>query len=131
MGQSLCIQSPELYDGSLACPGDEIIFICETRGSSIIAWGSDEYIGPGGAQLQFAEVSSASDVRRGIGNTIATLTDNRIESGVRVLTSTLRVIASSMYPNPSVTCIHIDDETSRTANFNVIGKLIIDHVHLR
>ena len=78
----------------------------------------------GGAQLQFVEVSShVSDVRYGIGNTIATLTSNRIsENGLRVLISTLHVTASSVYSNPSVTCIHIDNGTSRTANFSVIGK---------
>ena len=84
----------------------------------------------GGAQLQFVEISSrVSDVRHGIGNTIATLTGNTIsENGLRVLVSTLRVTASSMYPNPSVTCIHIDSGISTTANFSVIGTSYSVHV---
>ena len=90
VGQTLFIQSPTLYNGNLACSGDEITFFCETRGSSIIAWTSDEYIGQGGAQLQFvaAKVPSMASILHGTGDTIATFTGNRIENEVRVLTST-------------------------------------------
>ena len=127
VGQTLTTESPTLYSGNLACSGDQITFVCETKGSSIIAWTSNEYIGQGGAQLQFAaaEVPSLANTLHGTGDTVATFTDNRVENRVQVLTSTLRVTASSVYPNPSVTCIHVDNDTRRTVSFSVIGKHII------
>ena len=127
MGQSvsLSIETPEPYynNGRLVCPGDEITFVCETRGSSTIAWSSEEYIGPGNAQMQFSAIEDPSlpcamCKKDGIGDTIATFIANKLEDGVRVLQSTLRVTATSM---SSVRCIH-GDESSRTINFSVIGK---------
>ena len=114
-----------LHNGNLACSGDQITFECETRGSSIISWASDEYIGQGDTLLQFSSADPA-EMRRldGIGDTVAILTVNRIENGVQVLVSTLRVTATSMYPNPSVICIHGDESRSK-ANFSVIGKRIL------
>ena len=119
----LSIKTPTLYNGSFVCSGDKVTFVCETRGSSTIAWSSEEYIGPGGAQLVFPAIGipSLTNPMRGIGDTIATFTVNKLEGGVQVLQSTLRVTAMSMYPNPLVKCIH-GDESSRAANFSVIGK---------
>lgn len=125
-GQLLYIQSPALYNGNLACPGDEVIFVCQTMGSSVIAWTSEEYIGSGGTQIQFAAGVRSTNIQQ-IGTTIATLTGDRMENGLQVLTSTLRVNVSSMYPNPSVTCHDVGNGTSKTANFNVIGKCVIHH----
>ena len=121
MGQTVFIVTP-LHNGNLACLGDQITFECETRGSSIISWASDEYIGQGDTLLQFSSADPA-EMRRldGIGDTVAILTANRIENGVQVLVSTLHVTATSMYPNPSVICIHGDESRSK-ANFSVIGK---------
>ena len=62
--------------------------------------------------------------RCGVNGTKAILTAKSIENGVQVLMSTLRVTATSMYPNPSVICIHGDESRSK-ANFSVIGKHII------
>ena len=121
MGQTVSIVTP-LHNGNLACSGDQITFECETRGSSIISWTSDEYIGQGDTLLQFSSADPA-EMRRldGIGDTVAILTVNRIENGVQVLVSTLCVTATSMYPNPSVICIHGNESRSK-ANFSVIGK---------
>ena len=119
----LSIKTPTLYNGSFVCSGDKVTFVCETRGSSTIAWSSEEYIGSGGAQLQFSAVGvpSLTNPMHGIGDTIATFAANKLEGGVRVLQSTLRVTATSMYPNPLVKCIH-GDERSTIVNFSVIGK---------
>ena len=121
MGQSvsLSIETPEPYyinNGRLVCPGDEITFVCETRGSSTIAWSSEEYIGPGGAQIPFSAIAVPNNTKYGIGDTVATFTANIPEDGV--LRSTLRVTATLM---SSVRCIH-DDESSRTISFSMIGK---------
>ena len=82
----LIIETP-LYNGRLACPGDEIIFRCETRGSLTIAWRSAEFIGPGGRQLQFANVESSPKSLNGTEDTVATLIDTRDEDGIPVLVS--------------------------------------------
>jgi hypothetical protein len=124
---SLSIETPQLYNGRFACPDDEITFLCETKGSSTISWSSNEYIGQGGAQLQFAAIEVINTKHR-IGNTTATFTDKRTEDGVQVLQSTLRVTATSMYPNPSVTCIH-GNEGRRSANFSVIDIYIGKQAH--
>ena len=92
-----------------------------TRGSSIIAWSSIPFIGPGGAQIQFTQFHRVNAVERS-GDTVATLVDNRVEGGVQVLVSTLRVTPSSMYPVSSVTCINVDnDGRHNTTTFQVIN----------
>ena len=120
MGQTVSIVTP-LHNGNLACSGDQITFECETRGSSIISWASDEYIGQGDTLLQFSSADLAMTERCGVNDTKAILTANRIENEVQVLVSTLRVTATSMHPTPSVICIHGDESRSK-ANFSVIGK---------
>ena len=119
--QSLHATYLDYNDDHFACPGQQIIFTCETRGSSIIAWKSEEFIGSGGAQTQFIQTQNNGS-ERWYGDTVATLVDNRIEGGIRLLVSTLRITAMSMYPNPSVTCIHTDDGNWNTTTFRVIGK---------
>ena len=123
MGQTVSIVTP-LHNGNLACAGDQITFECETRGSSIISWASDEYIRRGDTLLQFSSADPLMTGRRGVNDTEAILTVNRIENGVQVLVSTLRITATSMYPTPSVICIH-GDESRSNANFSVIGKHIL------
>ena len=123
MGQTVSIVTP-LHNGNLACSGDQITFECETRGSSIISWASDEYIGRGDTLLQFSSADLAMTERCGVNDTKAILTAKRIENGMQVLVSTLHVTATSMHPTPSVICIHGDESRSK-ANFSVIGKHII------
>ena len=72
--------SGPLLEGQFVCSG-VINFTCETRGSPIIAWSSDVYIGEGGAQLGFAAgANNPGDTRISsiIQDTVATLTINRL-----------------------------------------------------
>ena len=96
-------------------------FTCETRGSPILAWTSDEYIERGGTQLEFATFNDVNDTRISPVNskTIATLIANFEENGVRVLRSTLRIRALSGFLNSSVNCL--GDGTMNTSRILVIG----------
>jgi hypothetical protein len=118
-----------LHNGNQACLGSEVLFTCETRGSDVIAWMSDAYIGSGGVQLGFvAAGSSPGDTRRSGSNpdTISTLTREYEHQGMTVLESTLRITVLPAPQNASVTCIHTVSGESRTANFQVIGKSFLE-----
>ena len=111
-------QSDTLRD---LCPGEEINITCETRGSPIIAWTSDEYIERGGTQLQLAIFNNVGETRTSPinGNTVATLISNTIEGGVMVLQSQLRIIASA---DATVTCINVAAEKSSTISIQLLGN---------
>ena len=107
------------------CPGDIVTFNCETRGSTILAWTSDEYIETGGTRLAFGTFNSVGteEISPLNPNTVATLISNTIEDGVPVLVSTLRIRALSQFLNSSVTCIHIGSGTTNTTMVQVLGML--------
>ena len=98
-------------------------FTCETRGSPILAWTSNEYIERGGTQLEFATFNDVGDTRISPvnPNTIATLIAKFYENGIGVLRSTLRIRALSEFLNSSVNCLHIVDGTMNTSWVLVIG----------
>ena len=105
------------------CPGEIVIFTCETRGSTILAWTSDEYIEPGGTRLELATFNDVGDIRTSPvnSNTVATLIDETNENGVDILVSTLRIKAVSEFLDSSVTCIHVDGGTMNTTRVQVLG----------
>ena len=51
-GITQIIISPQLSELQNLCPGEEVTFTCETRGSSVLAWSSDEYIGSSDTRLE-------------------------------------------------------------------------------
>ena len=104
-----------LHGSNLACPGEEVIFRCETRGSSTIGWISNS------ALIQFAQVSRINSTQSGAEGTVATLITNHDENGTRILVSTLRVTVPSVHPISSVTCIN-DNEARNMTTLQVIGK---------
>ena len=87
----------------VAHPQDIIIFMCTTRGSPILEWFSDEYIGTGGDRLQ---ILSGSDRNTSSINpdAVATRISVSTENGITVIVSELRVIASIRYPIATVSC---------------------------
>ena len=104
------------------CPGNQVNFTCETRGSDIIAWTSEEYISPltGGTRIEF----SAFDVgviRRIDKNTVATLVS--AAENISSLISLLTIKVSPLYQNPSITCLHVGRLINATVSFVVPGKL--------
>lgn len=109
-----CVSGQELTstlrEGNYTCPGEEVIFTCTIRGSSglsvfVLGWSSTEYIGQGGS-LQLSTANMLGDIRTSIGmdgniTATATLTNNTIDNGDRVLQSTLRITATMA---STVTC---------------------------
>ena len=84
-------------------PEDIIIFTCITRGSPILEWFSEEYIGTGRDRLQ---ILSESD--RNISSITAAAVATRInvtrDDGIVVIVSELRIIVSILYPNATISC---------------------------
>ena len=109
-----------ISSGQLVCPGDQVNFTCETRGSDIIAWTSKEYIGSGGARVEF----SFLDVKtmKVDQNTVATLISADNVNGIRTLISRLTITVSPSYQNPSITCLHVGRLINATISFVVPGK---------
>ena len=104
------------------CPGEEANIICETRGSSIIAWTSEEYIERGGTQLEFATFNRVGETRVSPvnPNTVATLIEKSVDSNgnMQVLQSQLRIIASV---DSTVTCINVDNGMSTSIRIQILG----------
>lgn len=112
-----------LVNNAKVCPGDEIIFTCETRGSSILAWSSAQYIGGGGVQFEFTTDDTPGLVEQSRINAdvIATLTSTDAQS--QTISSTLRIVASSDVSAPSVTCLHRTDQINKTSRFQYLGMM--------
>ena len=72
------------------CPGDQINFTCETRGSDIIAWTSEEYINSGGARVAFTFLDVGT-ITKSNQNTVATLVSADNINGIRTLISRLTI----------------------------------------
>lgn len=113
--------SSTLLPGKVLCPGEEVIFTCVTRGSSIIAWMSDEYIG-GGKQLEFSTENEIGEHKVTRFGAIATLV-NKSDDGemITVLESQLQVNISANFTDPSVTCVHVATYSRNTSRFRVLG----------
>ena len=106
------------------CPGDEINIICEIKGSRILGWSSDQYIGTGGVQLEFTTSDSAGFQRRSPvnPNAVATLTSS--DSVRRIITSTLHIIVvSSDVSNSSIACDHRNNGTATVLTLYYLGML--------
>ena len=110
--------------GGELCPNQQITFTCVVKGSSIIIWRSDQYIGPGmGSSLQLSGSDSIGFNRTSpmYPSTIAILTGNRTEDGLQVVESELRLETVVDIFNFSVSCSHAN-ETSKTINLQLLGK---------
>jgi hypothetical protein len=104
------------------CPGNIVIFTCTTRGSAIISWTGDDYVGD---QIGFNAANMVGDERQGSAapNTIATLINNTLDDvdGTPVLVSQLQINVSTVSSNQSVICIHNSNGIRKTFAFQVIG----------
>lgn len=118
--------STTLNGGQGACPGEKITFTCVTNGSASHAWMSDQYIGQGGIQLEFASYHNPGAILRkqvSPEGTLARLIANDIEenSTVGILESQLDIIASADYPSADITCLYVDTRTPTTTRFQLLG----------
>ena len=101
------------------CPGEEVVITCETRGSLIIAWASEEYIGYS-LRLAFTSVHLVGDTRISPmnPNTVATLIKSEMDGNVQVLQSKLRIIASI---NSTVMCINVANDRPTSRRIQILG----------
>ena len=90
------------------------------RGSATIEWrGDDYYVG------DFIGFSAEQDPAINITHqeTAVALTENYLDDrGVRVLVSTLRILATSEAPYGNVMCTHTDEGATITKDFKVFSK---------
>ena len=107
------------------CPGEEITLTCTTTGSPILAWRSEEYIGPGDTQLEFPSVDEIGTTKNSTNypSTVATLTNNTSNgNGSIELTSTLQITLSAEIETSSVTCVNIGTGDMLNASISLLGK---------
>ena len=118
--------SSSLHDGKFACPDSVVIFTCWIRPSSGIAWESEEYIGPGNAQLSFSrQDTNGSRANSSIrADTFAVFYKRRMREGGLMLHSKLHVTTSTYPQNASVTCRHTGDGVIETIHFQVLGEFL-------
>ena len=119
-----------MLDGQGACPGEQITFTCVTNGSASHAWASDEYIGKGGVQLQFAVYDSlgvpataASSQEGTYAELIRKVPENETAT-LGILESQLHVTVSSSYADASVTCIYVDTNYPISTTFQLLGMFV-------
>ena len=105
------------------CSGEVVIFTCTTRGSPILEWFSEEYIGTGGDRLQ---ILSGSDRNTSSVNpdAVATRINVTNDNGETVIVSELRIIASISYPIATVSCSSGDQRLMQNITFRIFGKSI-------
>jgi hypothetical protein len=86
-------------------PQDIIIFTCTTRGSPILEWFSEQYIGTGRDRLQISSENdrNTSSITPGP-DAVATRINITRDDGIVVIVSELRIIASILYPNATISC---------------------------
>lgn len=123
----LTMLSSSLRQGERACPGERITFTCVTNGSASHAWMSNEYIGRGGIQLEFASFDSPGEIRRNTasqGGTLARLIAKVVEENetTGLLESQLDIVVISEFPNPIISCLYVDTGSSNAASFQLLGR---------
>ena len=104
---------------SIAYPQEVVVFTCVTRGASVLAWSSDEFIGED-IQLQFTSLDRQGSIIHGE-TAFASLVSVTIENEI-VLKSTLQITASSQFPTSSVACRHIDGARINSITFSIAGE---------
>ena len=109
---------------NVACPGELVIFTCTTRGTPILEWFSEEYIGTGRDRLQILS-ESARNTSSVTPDVVAVRINVSIESGVTVIVSELRITASTKYPIATVSCSNGDQRSIQNITFRTFGKTLI------
>ena len=109
-----------LEPGQSACPKENVIFNCIVRGSRILLWGSDEYIGTGGKQLEFSTADQDGDRINSSVNqdTFAILTNITDNGGTILLQSELHIVSNQ---SSIVSCLTTDAESRQSIDFIVLG----------
>lgn len=103
-------------------PQQNVTFTCTTRGSLILEWYSDHYIGTGGERLQLLSLTCfGTDVRSNINpNAVATCTDVYEENGETVIVSELRITVSEQFPTSTITCTYNGEGSRASTTFQLV-----------
>ena len=115
------------------CPGQQLTFTCVTNGTSSHAWSSDEYIGEGGIQLEFAAFHSPGHIlsnsvsESDLGTFAQLITVENKTQGV--LKSRLQITVSADFPAPNISCLNVDNGPGLTnsTTFQLLGTCISFH----
>ena len=108
----------------VAHPQDIITFTCTTRGSPILEWFSEEYIGTGGNRLQILSGSNrnTSSISPDV---VATRLNVITENKIIVIVSELKIVASIRYPIATVSCSNGSPKRSNVT-FQTVGELTVN-----
>ena len=111
---------------AVTSPGETVVITCTTRGTHILEWISDQYIGAG--RLQITSFPHDPDRVDSTDNraTFASRVNVTTENEEMVIVSQLHIVASAQYPDSSVTCRNNGHQSSKDVSFQVIaiGKLV-------
>ena len=114
-----------LSQGYYACPGERLIFTCLMRGSQVLAWSSEEYIGRD-QQIEFLSIDRTGTTRQSPidPNNIASLINISRENGTLAITCNLSitVLQSINHQGHSVACINVGLGTETVTTFYLAGK---------
>ena len=121
--QEMVTLSSTLNADRVAVSQQQVVFTCVTRGSPILEWSSEEYIGTGGVELQFPSINCIGVNKTGHTdpNTVATCLSVS-QTGETVIQSQLIIIASVDHPQATVTCSNNGHGTTKSITFTTIGK---------
>ena len=102
---------------------DIVVFSCTTRGSGVVNWFSDEYIGTDGLPLQLIAVGNTTTVQSTTDpNTVATRINVAYDNGVVVIVSELSIVTSLRYQMATVSCDNSDVQLRQSITFQTISK---------
>ena len=109
-----------LEPGQSACPRETLIFYCTVKGSRILYWSSNEYIGTGGVQLEFSTTDEIGDRKNSSVNpdTFAILTNDTDAGGTMLLQSELHIVSNQ---SSKVSCLTTDAGSRQSIDFSVLG----------
>ena len=103
-----------LIRGSLAYPGQIVVFICVVKNFTILEWRSDDYIKSDSIPIyssgptDFVSSEAAN----------ATRVNVTVEGGITVIVSQLFIVAKEEFPMSSVTCSADGNGPRQTIFFN-------------
>ena len=121
--QQMVTLSSTLNADRVAVSQQQIIFTCITRGSPILEWFSEEYIGTGDDRLQFPSIHciGVNKTSRIDPNAVATCLSVS-QAGETVIQSQLIIIASLDHPQATVTCSNNGHGIRKNITFITVGK---------
>ena len=110
-----------LSDDHVAHPQEKLVFLCETRGSLILEWYSDEFIGRNGERLQLLSIdcTSRNYSSNTNPNTVATCLHVSNEDGDTVILSQLCILVSGDFQTATVTCLNNGVGSRNSTTFQI------------